>query len=236
MDVVLIRHAESANNVSWTGDADAFFAQRHEDPDITERGVEQAQRLAAHLATGAEGRVDELAASPMLRAVRTAAPVASALGLRLRIDVDVFEQGGLFSGDPRSGRDVVGYPGLGRARLAELCPGCVLPDAVRDDGWWIGAHEDAARADARAARVADALRARAAAEPALRLAIVTHGAFASRLLARLLGTSPTTTWFHHHNTGITQLELAEEQTILHAHNRLVHLGDLPSLGPPMAAV
>ena len=236
MDILLIRHAESANNASWSGDRDAFFATRHHDPALTERGELQASLLAAHLGAGGEGRIDELASSPMVRAVRTAAPCAAALGLPLQIDVEIFEQGGLFSGDSRTGVGVVGHPGLGRAELERLSPGCALPAAVGEDGWWRGAHEDAVAADARACRFAAALRARAEREPDVRIALVSHGAFLSRVLASLLGASSETTWFHHDNTAISRLELADGQLVVHAQNRIGHLADTPTLGPPMAAI
>lgn len=236
MHLLLIRHAESANNAIWSGDADAFYGSRHHDPELTPRGVEQAARLAEHLAAGGEGRIDALAASPMTRAVQTAAPAAAALGLPLAIDVDVFEQGGLFTGDPRVPGAAVGQPGLGRAALEALSPGCAVPDGVGEDGWWRAGHEDAETAMLRVDRAAVALRGRAAATPELRLAVVTHGGFGSMLLATLLGAPPRTAWFHLHNTAISHVELAGEETVLHAHNRLAHLGEVPSLAPPMAAL
>jgi broad specificity phosphatase PhoE len=64
----LIRHAEPAYVVDST---------LYNDPELTTRGHRQAALLAAR----DWGRVDELWASPMVRAQQTAAPLADALGL-----------------------------------------------------------------------------------------------------------------------------------------------------------
>ena len=52
MRLLIIRHAESANNtLALKVDNAAYMQQRSPDPTITELGVRQAERLAAHLAT-----------------------------------------------------------------------------------------------------------------------------------------------------------------------------------------
>ena len=114
MDVLLIRHAESANNALWARDRDAFTTGRTHDPPLTELGFEQADVLARHLAERG-ARIDRLVASPMLRAIQTARPVAAALGVPLEVWVEVHERGGIYVGDPATGEGFVAHPGLSRS-------------------------------------------------------------------------------------------------------------------------
>lgn len=82
MELLVIRHAEPVRvTAEETGGAPA-------DPGLTGRGHEQARRLAAWLA--AEG-VDRVVSSPLRRAVETAAPLATALGLELDIESELCE-------------------------------------------------------------------------------------------------------------------------------------------------
>jgi len=68
MEIVLIRHGEP----EWTKDGLAIV-----DPPLTERGHQQAQRLADRL----QGEhFDEILVSPLQRARQTAAPLLTALG------------------------------------------------------------------------------------------------------------------------------------------------------------
>ena len=133
MDVLLIRHAESANNALWARDPDAFTSSRTHDPPLTDLGFEQADLLARHLAERG-ARIDRLVASPMLRAIQTARPLAAALGLELEVWVEVHERGGIYVGDPATGEGFVAHPGLSRSAIDELVPGARLPDAIDDDG------------------------------------------------------------------------------------------------------
>ena len=71
----LVRHAKAANRERWTGG--------DRDRPLTGRGRAQAERLARALAPEQPGL---LAASPWLRCVETAAPLAAALGVDLRLD------------------------------------------------------------------------------------------------------------------------------------------------------
>jgi 8-oxo-dGTP diphosphatase len=71
----LVRHAKAADRVAWSG------ADRER--PLTKRGRVQAERLALALAPE---RPALLAASPWLRCVETAAPLAAALGVDLRLD------------------------------------------------------------------------------------------------------------------------------------------------------
>jgi probable phosphoglycerate mutase len=74
MELVLVRHAEP----EWVREGMTI-----DDPPLTERGFEQAERLATRLA---EERFDEVLVSPLLRARQTAAPLLRHFGLPLRTE------------------------------------------------------------------------------------------------------------------------------------------------------
>lgn len=79
MQLILVRHAEPVRVVDADGPAD---------PPLAERGVLQAERLAAYL--GAEP-VGAVWSSPMVRARETAAPLATALGVSVVVDTELAE-------------------------------------------------------------------------------------------------------------------------------------------------
>ncbi|MGH3695653.1 MAG: histidine phosphatase family protein [Pseudonocardiaceae bacterium] len=62
---------------------------------LSELGVRQAERLAVHLG---HHDVVHVAASPLLRAQQTAAPIATVHGLDLVIDEELIEAGNVFEG------------------------------------------------------------------------------------------------------------------------------------------
>lgn len=74
MEIVIIRHAEP----EWVKDGFSV-----DDPPLTTRGFEQAERLAESLAGD---HFDEILVSPLLRARQTARPLLEALGRDLVID------------------------------------------------------------------------------------------------------------------------------------------------------
>lgn len=74
MEIVIIRHAEP----EWVKDGLSV-----DDPPLTQRGREQANRLAEVLAGE---HFDEILVSPLLRALQTAAPLLEAVNSNLNID------------------------------------------------------------------------------------------------------------------------------------------------------
>src|SRR5437868_6429597 len=82
MEIVLVRHAEPVRVGAGETAGEAA------DPGLTERGHQQAHRLASWLA---HEHFDALLVSPKRRAVETAAPVADALGLAVKIDDGIIE-------------------------------------------------------------------------------------------------------------------------------------------------
>jgi phosphohistidine phosphatase SixA len=73
----LLRHADAGDPAAWRGD-DA-------DRPLSDKGYQQAERLALHLAL-AGFEPDAVVSSPKVRALQTAEIVAAALGIEVRVD------------------------------------------------------------------------------------------------------------------------------------------------------
>ena len=146
----LIRHGQSENN-AFAAEAKADVAEeppRTADPSLTSAGYEQAKCVADYLAretdktdlrdgTAVEGGhgIQRLYTSAMLRALETTQPIATALGLKPEIWLDVHEEGGIWL-DEGDGRGAVGRPGLTHEGIARQFPCFVQPDAITGNGWW----------------------------------------------------------------------------------------------------
>lgn len=236
MDLYIIRHAQSTNN--------ALLDQRVRvcDPLLTELGYRQAQLLAEHLVSGrdAGGEVPSadpeagtggntssygiarILCSPMRRALLTVHPVGQALGLCPEVWLDIHEHGGIYL-DHGDGVGKVGYPGITRPELLAQFPDYAVPDELTDAGWWHDGYEELAGCAARAARVADRLRAMG--DSSERIAMVTHGGFSSFLLNALLGPAQAQpTSYHHDNVGISLIRFKPDGRISVRYlNRIAHL-------------
>ncbi len=81
MQLVLVRHALPVR-IDATADGAAA------DPELAERGWDQARRVVAALV---DDQIDAIYASPALRARQTAAPLAEALGLEVVIEPGLAE-------------------------------------------------------------------------------------------------------------------------------------------------
>ncbi len=211
MILYLIRHGQSSNNQldeefkaqPGSYSMDDYMVRRVAEPPLTAMGEEQAARLGTYL--GGQP-IERLFCSPMLRTMQTMQPVADALSRDPIVWIDLHEHGGIFE---RKGlnADAVGYPGLGRAQMAEKFPGFRL-DGIGEGGWWYGGEEDREGCHARALRVLETLH-RMAGELAEEdsIAAVSHGTFMDSLLKAIVGRLPGNEfYFNHHNTGITRVD------------------------------
>lgn len=226
MDLYLIRHAQSTNNVLEN------ILDRHYDPDLTELGYRQADRLADYLANEQHPyRFTTLYCSPMRRAMLTTRPVAAALGLTPQVWTDVFEYGGIYLQDKDNNK--TGYPGLTRAAMQAEFPNFVLPDTVTEKGWWDAAlakETKPACAD-RARRVVQTIEEWVQQDDDAQVAIVSHAGFIDRIIRGLLGHSfPTDdTYIYRYftdNTSITHLGLSSDPewpTAMRFMSRVDHL-------------
>ncbi len=237
MELYIIRHAQSTNNISMIYNPE----EREADPPLTELGLKQAQALGEYLKRepspetwidhpvqwkerGESWGITQLYCSPMQRTLQTCQPVAEALRLDPQVWIDLHEHGGIHhnSGD---GRGEVGQPGLTRGAIEAAFPGYRLPAGVTEHGWYRAEQgmEDLATCQGRAIRVAEVLRHQADSHE--RIALVTHGMFINCLLKALLNMLPNDhLYFVHYNTAITRVDFYPDETIgLRFVNRVSHL-------------
>ncbi|MFW8625395.1 histidine phosphatase family protein [Deinococcus sp. ME38] len=222
MHLVLIRHAQSLNNVLYaqTGGKEG----RHPDPPLSDVGFEQARLLGEaanripHL-----GSLTHLYSSLTTRAVQTAAPLATALALPVQGTDTLHEIGGLYLGQLTGPRTPTA--GQTRQALQRICPELRWPAPLDGRAAWDGGFEanDEQVYAARARTVLNDLRARHAVTD--RVGLVTHQNFAQFLLAALLGSplSRLPAKLVLHNTATCELELGPRGTRLLCLNRHDHL-------------
>ncbi len=178
MHVYLVRHGETASNA-------ARVVQTPETP-LSERGVEQATRLASRLAGK---RVAAILCSTLRRATMTAEPLSSILQVPLTLRADLQE---------RNYGDVRGLP-YDEVGVSILDPDYEPPGGEtwrefhqRVDGIWRHIQK----------RLGDT-----PADTAECLIVVTHGLVLHSLVTRLLDTSHLVeTPIVFHNTSVTMVE------------------------------
>jgi 2,3-bisphosphoglycerate-dependent phosphoglycerate mutase len=237
MELYIIRHGQSANNITMLRDP---YDRGHYDPPLTDLGWRQARAVADYVANHTnidvwierppEMRevmkgfgITRLYCSPMRRALETCLPISEALEMQPEVWVDIHEHGGIYLEDGDGG--ITGYSGLTRAEMLAEFPQYILPPGVSEQGWWNpqDKNEDNERCMARAIRVARALRLQA--NSPQRLALVTHGTFADRLLKALFNLLPShEIGFNHYNTGITRIDFrVDGKMLMRYQNRVEHL-------------
>ncbi|HQZ23378.1 MAG TPA: histidine phosphatase family protein, partial [Thermoflexales bacterium] len=233
MQLYFIRHAQSANNLLF--DLTGSWSNRVEDPELTELGVKQAERVAAHLAETREIEpvqkwdphnvrgffITHLYVSPQVRASHTGDLVGKALNIKPVLWDEIHECGGIYleneDGLPQ------GKPGQNRAFFEGRFPSFQLPHTLGDGGWWDGRPpEERAECRARAQRVWQTLIARHG-HTRDRVALVSHGDFWGRLAFVMLGMDPDKdAWLGMGNTAIARVDYMEhdEEVVLVYMNRL----------------
>jgi len=154
--------------------------------------------------------VDVIYASPLYRALETAAPLAALGGAPLLVCNDLVECNGWLP-----------YAGASRAELRRRYPAAQLEPAMPEAGWTYPGPESAAAIATRAA----AVRARLAARPETEaVAVIAHGTFNGVLLAAWLGVPPrSAVVFAQDNAGISLLRLAPGRATLVRLNDTAHL-------------
>jgi len=241
MQLYFIRHGQSANNLLYerTGSGNG----RDVDPELSDYGRRQVKILAQFLADGRNvapatrdaGNLNidgfhltHIYASPMIRALDTAAPIAEAFGLTPVVWPDLHEAGGMWYTNPETD-ERVGAPGPDRAFFEERYPRFALPNSFGEGGWWKDKpfEDEAARLE-RARRFWRTLEARhGRSDSDDRVAVVSHGMFYNILLSALLGLPSfrqSKTWFSINNVAITRIDFelweGEEAVRLAYQNRI----------------
>lgn len=234
MQLLIIRHGQSANNVAQeNAQIGRGDGARVPDPALTELGRAQAEAVGAWVAAHGP-RPQRIFSSLMRRTIETAAPLAGHLELPVEPHPRLFESGGVFEGNYT---DRVPGPGSSASELAELAHRVALPDVVDESGWYRDEVESAQQVCQRALEIAAWLR--ELDEDCV--ALVIHGAIGSVLLSALLNPEPVAalaadpsadahhlpTWFKLDNTSLTLLDLhGEDQVEVEWINRIDHLDDL----------
>jgi probable phosphoglycerate mutase len=182
MELLLIRHAEPVRIGPGEGDGPA-------DPALTERGREQAERLAAWLEPDG---FDHVVCSPLLRAQQTAAPLLARIDRRPEIDAALTEYD---------------------ARADHYIPVEELRE-TKDERWtamvegrWevFGGEEPAAFR----ARIVPRIDAIAAAHSGERVAVVCHGGVINVYLAAVLGIERLL-WFDPAYTSVSRVLVSRD--------------------------
>ncbi len=203
MAILLVRHGETPSNA-------ARIVQTPETP-LSERGVEQAERLASRLA---DAGVSHILSSDLARARMTAERVRDATGASLELDPGLQE---------RNFGDVRGTP------YAELGVDLFAVDYEPPNGEsWDALH---ARVEAAWQRVVAA-----ADRHAGQLLVVTHGLFCYSLLARVVTPPPDgEATMRVANTALTVIDPTPPWRV-RLLNCTAHLdGEAPELGSREAA-
>ena len=231
MELYLIRHGQSANNlrkralVEHPRTAPVAAAPRMADPPLTDLGELQARLAGESLRD--EG-ITRLYCGPMLRTLQTAQILGTLLDLSPHVFVGLHEWGGVW--EPRDAANSVQFPGLTRKEMSALFPGFVLPADVTDRGWWFHDWEgDRAMLDL-AHRNALSFIAHLEAhhvDTEERVGAVLHGGSGSSLVAALVGVPQDVMYarFTHDNTGVSRISITPERRQLRYLNRIDHLRD-----------
>ena len=194
MELLLIRHGLPVRRELEEGVAD---------PELSEAGLEQAQRLGAYLHSE---HLDAVYASPLRRAFQTAQPVAAAHGLEIVVEPDVAEF-------DRTSSEYV--------PIEEL-------KAANDPRWQAMMRGEWSQADQSPQefqrRLVDAIERLVDAHSGHRIAIVCHGGVINGYLAHILGLGNPQGFFYPNYTSIHRVAAARsgERTVVTV-NETAHL-------------
>ena len=231
MQLYFIRHGQSVNNALW--DTTGASVGRSEDPDLTPLGHQQAQHVAQFMqsksadvalhardAQNVTGfRITHLYTSLMIRAVKTASYVSSALDMPLVAWPEIHEEGGIYQ--ENEGELPRGLPGKNRAYFETHHPNLKLPDGLDEKGWWNRLFETQEYFLPRAQGfLTELLRRHGGTQD--RVAVVSHGAFFVNFMKVLLGMPEkpgTHLWFAMNNCAISRVDFEENFSAVNYINR-----------------
>jgi 2,3-bisphosphoglycerate-dependent phosphoglycerate mutase len=240
MKLYLVRHAQSANNVIWNGID--HNEGRVPDPEITDAGHQQADKLGQHLAHP-EGEprqhpfqpkretsygLTHVYCSLMTRSILTGEYIANACSLELHALPDIFEKNGIY--DYHESGEMRGLPGPDRRYFERRFPGLRLPEDLNSEGWWnrpAESHEDFL--ERMNSVVTNTRRRHAGSEDCI--AMVAHGDFIDQFINELMAVprhhnNYQSDWVANwtfHNTSISRIDFdGEGHTVVYL-NRIDHL-------------
>jgi broad specificity phosphatase PhoE len=236
--LALVRHAESMNNVYEVQGPEIYARNRAADPDISPLGEEQAEIVNEYLADAERSAhlgihpIHEVWISPHKRTLQTAASLTEKLApkeVNASVDVRFFERGGIhLNGTPSSG--------LPREEMSNICPRCLIPDVIDEQGWYHleGQEPDDVARDRAVALVNELVALTQTLESDTNVVVYCHHDFINALLDAFFFPP-----FEHgnfkrwrlYNTGVTVLDLTGRgvQHVL-AVNEIAHLVASPRAG------
>ena len=198
---MLVRHGESQPYRDGT----LFpLVDGHGDPPLSPNGSAQAEQVCARLSAAG---LDAIYVTTLRRTAQTAAPLAAALGLEMRVEAGLREvflgawEGGIFR------KMMAGNHPIGQQVLAE-------------ERWDVipGAEDGAAFAG----RVRAAIERLAASHPGQRVAAFTHGGVIGQALALASGSRPFA-FTGADNASISQLVIIGDRWTVRSFNDTAHL-------------
>jgi broad specificity phosphatase PhoE len=198
----LVRHAQSQSNTGedlTTGD-----------PDLTDIGRDQAQRLGARLS---RQHIDTIYASPLRRCQETAAAIADASG-----GLEVLPKADLREVDTgQADLDIRVLPADEQAKVAER---------IIDEGTWdaFPGGEGSAPARARITAVMDEI---IDTNPAKRVVVVVHAGFIQTYISLILGLERDYI-FYPFNASIHSVRARGDRRVLWRLNDVSHLDGMPA--------
>jgi len=215
LDLFLIRHAESRNNIRKSDQ------ERVSDPELTDNGHLQSIHLAECLQKGLhlsrkefeenEKPLDQIFCSAMKRSLETVSPIGVAIGLKPEVWLDIHEVGGIYNFNSDFTKKI-GLSGLNRKQIHHTFPEYVLPEDINDEGWWNKDAETLSETSLRAKKVLNVMRDRA--DENVFIGLVTHGAFISSFLCSLFHINIAEgTAFQSHNCSISRLTFERKKKI-----------------------
>jgi probable phosphoglycerate mutase len=200
-DILIIRHGESEAAYM---DKPFPLMDGHADPELSENGREQAERLAERLA---KQPIDAIYVTSLCRTAQTAAPLAQRLGLTPQVEPDLRE---VNLGEWEAG--------VFRKMVADNHP--IAERMWAEERWDVIPGAEAA--EVFETRTTGAIKRIAAAHPDQRVAVVVHGGVIAVLLAMATG-SRRFAFLGADNASVSRLVIMPERWILRLYNDTAHL-------------
>lgn len=255
-DIILLRHGESANNVTYATVrgmfGDSLSPERYEEeleklhnPDcgLSPKGMQQTEKLREYIATGGFARTvashDEwkIFSSPMQRCLLTSKFICSAFGNKgVTVVPFLYESDGCYKKSPDG--TSVGLPGMTKAEVEERFPTFTC-EAGMENGWYTLSHKETRKEFLnRAQEVSDwlwALHDQTESERGFKTGMILsiHGNLIQSIITNLVKSNNM--MLTHDNTGFAHVQLwssADNKVRFPAllyTNRVDHLHDSPEL-------
>ena len=225
--ILMIRHGESVNNVLSAISKEHFEAHRSVDPQLSDKGLAQAQCVGQFFKSPMASVVGPLAAlytSPVRRALQTTLPASQVLGLAPEVWPDIYETGGMWMKDQAQ-------PGMPRSQMLDEFPTYQLPPEITEHGWYNVAQgkETVEMSARRAEKVAQRLwnMVRSQSDALRTVGLVAHHDLLDLLLQALLIGKASTCFppkFSHFNCGMSCVEVTNDgSTCLKFLNSTEHM-------------